>query len=75
MLDTFTPQLRHAVIVLIGAVASAIAQAVLTWAPAGVPEVLAELGLAPYAGAAVTVLALILTPLTRQYGAGAPDVE
>lgn len=63
MLDTLSPQVRHALIVLIGAV--------LTWAASKVDAIGADWR--PFASAAVTIATLVWTPLTRQYGVGSSD--
>ena len=63
MLDRLSPQVRHAVILLVGAV--------LTWASSKVPVVPADVR--PFASAALAIVTLAWTPLTRQYGVGARD--
>lgn len=71
MLDALSPAARHAVIALATAVGASVAHAILAWAPGALPALLDDAGLGGYAGAAATLLTLALTPLTRQYGAGA----
>jgi len=63
MLDKLNPQLRHAVILLIGAA--------LTWASTKVTAIPADVR--PFASAVLTILTLAWTPLTRQYGVGSND--
>lgn len=63
MLDRLSPQWRHALILLIGAV--------LTYASQELPNVPADWR--PLIGAAVGIGTLIFTPLTRQYGVGSGD--
>ena len=63
MLDRLSPQVRHAVILFVGAV--------LTWASSKVTAVPADVR--PFASAALAIVTLAWTPLTRQYGVGARD--
>jgi hypothetical protein len=67
MLDRLAPLLRHLALLVLGAVLTALVQ----WLGTDATTLLAQLPYAaPFAGAIVTVLLAILTPLTRQYGAG-----
>lgn len=61
MLDRLSPVTRHALILLLGAV--------LTYASSNIPALPAQWQ--PLVGAVVTILSLVVTPLTRQYGVGA----
>jgi hypothetical protein len=62
MLDSLPPLLRHLILVLIASL--------LTWAGADLVPYLRDMGgVAAIAGALLTTLVAILTPLTRQYGA------
>ena len=63
MLDRLSPQWRHIVILLIGAV--------LTYAADQVAVLPAQWR--PFAAAAVAIVTLAVTPLTRQYGVGVVD--
>lgn len=64
MLDSLPPLLRHLILVLIASL--------LTWAGADLVPYLRDMGgVAAIAGALLTTLVAILTPLTRQYGIGA----
>lgn len=63
MLDKLTPQARHAIILLIGAV--------LTYA-SNKTNLLPE-DARPFATALLTILTLAWTPLTKQYGVGSND--
>lgn len=72
MLDRLAPVLRHAALLIIMALATALTEWLGTDATAvlqGLPYV------APFAGAIVTILLAILTPLVRQYGVGSPVSE
>ena len=69
MLDKLTPLLRHLALLILAAVVTAF----VSWIQSDLPGVLAETALAPFTGAIVTALVAVLTPLTRQYGVGAPD--
>ena len=69
MLDKLTPALRHLALLLLAAALTALT----SWVQSDLGGVLADTALAPFAGAVVTVLLAVLTPLTRQYGVGAPD--
>jgi hypothetical protein len=63
MLDSLPPLLRHLILVLIASL--------LTWAGADLVPYLKDMGgVAAIAGALLTTLVAILTPLTRQYGVG-----
>jgi len=63
MLDRLSPQVRHALILLGGAV--------LTWAAGKVELIPADVR--PFASAALAIITLAWTPLTRQYGVGSND--
>lgn len=63
MLDRLSPQVRHALILLGGAV--------LTWASAKVDVIPADVR--PFASAALAIITLAWTPITRQYGVGSDD--
>ena len=63
MLDRLSPQVRHALILLGGAV--------LTWASAKVDVISADVR--PFASAALAIVTLAWTPITRQYGVGSND--
>ena len=63
MLDKLQPQVRHALILLVGAV--------LTWASSKITLVPADIR--PFASAALAILTLTWTPLTRQYGVGCDE--
>ena len=67
MLDNLSPIWRHAILILLSAV--------LSWAASDLVPWLREQpdGWAALAGGVVTVLLAVATPLTRQYGAGAPN--
>lgn len=69
MLDKLSPFARHLALLVLAAVLTAVA----SWVQTDLTGVLAETALAPFAGVIVTVLLAVLTPLTRQYGAGRPD--
>ena len=60
MLDKFSPQVRHALILLLGAT--------LTWASSKIPGL--PVDVRPFASAAIAIVTLVVTPLTRQYGVG-----
>ena len=64
MLDRLSPEARHLLLLLIGAL--------IAWASAELPTRLEPLP-ASLLGAFTTVALAWLTPLTRQYGIGAPD--
>jgi hypothetical protein len=64
MLDRLPPVWRHLLIALVPALLAWAATDLIPSLPPGAAAVLAPL---------VSVLVLIVTPLTRQYGAGAPD--
>ena len=67
MLDKLPPQVRHAVIALIGSLLTWVVSAKDTWhlsAPANL-----------LVGTIITSAALILTPLTNQYGITATDSD
>ncbi len=64
MLDKLSPEARHFVLLLIGAL--------IAWASTELPTRLDPLP-ASLVGAFTTVALAWLTPLTRQYGIGAPD--
>ena len=63
MLDRLSPQVRHALILFGGAV--------LTWASAKVDVIPAVVR--PFASAALAIVTLAWTPITRQYGFGSND--
>jgi hypothetical protein len=63
MLDKFSPQLRHALILLGGAV--------LTWASSKVTVI--PVDVRPFASTVLAILTLAWTPLTRQYGVGSDE--
>lgn len=60
MLDKLSPQWRHAIILLVGAV--------LTYVTELVPQIPADVR--PVAAALVAIATLAWTPLTKQYGVG-----
>jgi hypothetical protein len=64
MLDKLSPEARHLMLLLIGAL--------IAWASTELPTRLDPLP-ASLVGAFTTVALAWLTPLTRQYGVGAPD--
>ena len=64
MLDRLSPEARHLVLLLIGGL--------IAWASTELPTRLEPLP-ASLVGAFTTVALAWLTPLTRQYGVGAPD--
>ena len=64
MLDKLSPEARHLVLLLIGGL--------IAWASTELPTRLEPLP-ASLVGAFTTILLAWLTPLTRQYGIGAPD--
>ncbi len=64
MLDRLSPEARHLMLLLIGAL--------IAWASTELPTQLDPLP-ASLVGAFTTVALAWLTPLTRQYGIGAPD--
>ena len=64
MLDKLSPEARHLVLLLIGGL--------IAWASTELPTQLEPLP-ASLVGAFTTILLTWLTPLTRQYGIGAPD--
>ena len=64
MLDKLSPEARHLMLLLIGAV--------IAWASTELPMHLDPLA-ASLLGACTTVVLAWLTPLTKQYGIGAPD--
>ena len=64
MLDKLSPEARHLVLLLIGGL--------IAWASTELPTRLEPLP-ASLVGAFTTILLAWLTPLTRQYGVGAPD--
>ena len=64
MLDKLSPEARHLVLLLIGGL--------IAWASTELPTRLEPLP-ASLVGAVTTVALAWLTPLTRQYGLGAPD--
>ena len=64
MLDKLSPEARHLVLLLIGGL--------IAWASTELPTRLEPLP-ASLVGAFTTVALAWLTPLTRQYGVGAPD--
>ena len=64
MLDTLSPEARHLVLLLIGAL--------IAWASTELPTKLDPLP-ASLLGALTTVALAWLTPLTRQYGLATPD--
>ena len=66
MLDTLPAWARHLALLALGALLSAL----VTWVQSDLSGVLGDTVLAPFAGAIVTVLLAVLTPLTRQYGVG-----
>ena len=63
MLDRLSPQVRHALILLGGAV--------LTWASSKIAVIPADVR--PFASAALAIVTLAWTPITRQYGVGSND--
>lgn len=63
MLDKLSPQVRHALILLGGAV--------LTWASSKVMVI--PVDVRPFASAILGILTLAWTPLTRQYGVGSDE--
>ncbi len=64
MLDQLSPEARHLILLLIGAL--------IAWASTELPTQLDPLP-ASLVGAVTTVALAWLTPLTRQYGIGAPN--
>ena len=64
MLDKLSPEARHLVLLLIGGL--------IAWASTELPTRLEPLP-ASLLGAFTTVALAWLTPITRQYGLGAPD--
>ena len=64
MLDKLSPEARHLVLLLVGGL--------IAWASQELPTRLEPLP-ASLVGAFTTILLAWLTPLTRQYGIGAPD--
>jgi hypothetical protein len=64
MLDRLSPEARHLMLLLIGAL--------IAWASTELPTRLDPLP-ASLLGAFATAALAWLTPLTRQYGIGAPD--
>ncbi len=66
MLDRLSPEARHLMLLLIGAL--------IAWASTELPTRLDPLP-ASLVGAFTTVALAWLTPLTRQYGIGAPDKD
>ena len=66
MLDKLSPEARHLMLLLIGAL--------IAWASTELPMHLDPLP-ASLLGAFTTVALAWLTPLTRQYGLGAPDTS
>lgn len=63
MLDKVSPQVRHALILFVGAV--------LTWASSKISVIPTDVQ--PFASAALAIITLAWTPLTRQYGVGSDD--
>lgn len=63
MLDGIKPQYRHAIILFIGAL--------LTFATNKLNVVPADYR--PFASATLTIITLVWTPLTKQYGVGSGD--
>lgn len=63
MLDKVSPQVRHALILLISAG--------LTWAASKIDAI--DSDWRPFASAALTIITLTWTPLTRQYGVGCDE--
>jgi len=63
MLDRLSPQVRHALILLGGAV--------LTWASSKIAVI--PVDVRPFASAALAIITLAWTPITRQYGVGSDD--
>lgn len=63
MLDRLSPQIRHALILLGGAV--------LTWASSKISVI--PVDVRPFASAALAIITLAWTPITRQYGVGSDD--
>ena len=61
MLDKLSPQVRHAIILLIGAA--------LTYGSTQLPNLPTQWQ--PIVGALVGIVTLAITPLTKQYGVGA----
>ena len=64
MLDKISPEARHLLLLLVGCL--------IAWASTELPTRLEPLP-ASLVGAFTTILLAWLTPLTRQYGTGAPD--
>ena len=68
MLDRLPAPLRHLIIALISAL--------LAWASTDLIPVLGKQGgTAALIGALMTEVLLVVTPLVRQYGVGAPDTH
>lgn len=65
MLDRLSPMWRHFTLIVLSAVLSWVASDV-------VPALEGQTGYAAAAGAVLTALVAVLTPLTRQYGVWAP---
>lgn len=63
MLDKLSPQARHAIILLIGAA--------LTWAANKINVIPTDYR--PFASAALGIITLAWTPLTKQYGVGSHE--
>ena len=63
MLDSLSPQLRHAVILFIGAV--------LTWLSSKLDVI--PVDVRPFASAVLAIVTLAWTPITRQYGVGSGE--
>ena len=63
MLDSLSPQLRHAVILFGGAV--------LTWLSSKVNVI--PVDVRPFASAVLAIVTLAWTPITRQYGVGSGE--
>ena len=71
MLDDLKAQFRHAFI----AILPVLAAAAIKWVTDNHDTILGTVppAYAGLAGVAITLLLLVLTPLTRQYGVGAPN--
>ncbi len=69
MLDALAPVWRHLVLIVLSALASWAATDLVPWLREQ-PD-----GWAAIAAAVVTMAAAVLTPLTRQYGVGAPSAD
>lgn len=65
MLDNLSPAVRHAIIGLAAAILAYATNEYMNWG--------LDPSLYPVIGAALTILVLWITPLSRQYGVGSSD--